>query len=425
MVELTSATSYLERNQRQTEDGSENWQDAFGEPEFTPGAAYVEDDTTRQFAQEVRLASAWADPFQWLVGGFYQKYHSGYFSSGVDQGFVTLYGFPSADVYTAYEPFEITQRAGFAQLSYQIGDAWKLALGLRHYDFDTRVSVTAVGDLATPPGQAGASAAGNNPAVTLSYSPTRDLMLYTTAAKGFRPGGANVPIPLSICEDSLQEIGRTSAPLTYNPDSLWSYEVGQKALLADARISVNSDVYYEKWSGVQQVINLSCGFLYTDNAATARIYGSEVEIKAKLGRNWIASTSAGYTNGVLTATSPGTTFVKGDRLQDVPNGTATVAIDYDRPLAGQYDLAGRASWSYVGTRVDLTYGINHVPGYTLGDVRLGVTTDRWSAYLFCDNVFDKIAELGNNSNLDVNIPSYNRVITNQPRTVGLELSARL
>jgi len=423
-LQLTSATSYLNRYQRQVEDGSENWQDAFGEPVFTPGAAYVEIDTTRQFAQEVRLTSASPTALQWLIGGFYQKYHSLYVSSGVDQGFVTLYGFPTPDVYTANEPFDITQRAEFGQLSYQWDDGWKLAAGLRHYAFDTKVSVVATGILGTPPGNASASASGINPSFTLSYSPNSDLMLYSTAAKGFRPGGANVPVPLNLCAPSLEALGRTSQPLSYNPDSLWSYEVGEKAQLDDARVGVNSAVYYEKWTGVQQVINLTCGFLYTDNAASARVYGAEFELKARLTSEWTASTSIGYTNGVLTATAPGTTFVKGDRLQNVPDATASAALEYSRPLSGQYNLVARASADYVGTRVDLTYGINQVPGYIFGNARLGITADKWSWYLFVDNVTNKIAELGNNSNLDVNIPSYNRVATNQPRTVGLELSGR-
>jgi len=423
-LEFTSATSYMQRYQRQVEDGSENWQDAFGEPEFTPGAAYVEIDTTRQFAQELRLTSILQLPLQWLVGGFYSKYHSGYFSSGVDQGFVSVYGFPTSNVYTASEPFDITQKSEFGQVSYQFGDGWKAAAGVRHYAFDTSVSVVASGILATPPGAAAASASGFNPSFTLSYSPDSKLMLYTTAAKGFRPGGANVPVPLDLCGTSLAQLGRTSQPLSYNPDSLWSYEVGEKAQLNDSRIAVNSDVYYENWTGVQQIINLSCGFLYTDNAASARVYGTEFEVKAKLASNWTASTNLGYTNGVLTSTSPGTTFQKGDRLQNVPNATGSVALEYNQQLNAQYNLVARASANYVGTRVDLTYGVNHVPGYTLGDARIGVETDRWSANLFIDNVTDKIAELGNNSNLDVNVPSYKRVITNQPRTLGLDLKAR-
>jgi outer membrane receptor protein involved in Fe transport len=39
---------------------------------------------------------------------------------------------------------------------------------------------------------------GVNPKFDLSYSLDKDLLLYGTAAKGFRPGGANQPITAAI-----------------------------------------------------------------------------------------------------------------------------------------------------------------------------------------------------------------------------------
>ena len=103
-AQLTSATSYWDRTSRQTQDGSEVWQDAFGEPTFTPDAHYIEIDKTRQFTQELRAASTSDGPLQWLIGGFYSKYAAEYEPAGIDQGFITQYGFNTANVYTAYEP---------------------------------------------------------------------------------------------------------------------------------------------------------------------------------------------------------------------------------------------------------------------------------------------------------------------------------
>jgi hypothetical protein len=60
----------------------------------------------------------------------------------------------------------------------------------------------------------------------------------------------------------------------------------------------------------------------------------------------------------------------------------------------------------------------------LVNARAGVTSDRFSAYLFCDNLTDKVAILTNNVAQTVNIPSLNRWATNQPRTIGIDLQVR-
>lgn len=421
-VQITSATSYWDRTSRQTQDGSEVWQDAFGEPTFTSGAAYIEIDKTRAFTQELRAASTGNGPLQWLAGGFYSKYTAEYEPAGIDEGFVTQYGFGTSNVYTAFEPTVVLQRALFGQASYQVMDDWKVAAGVRRYAYDSSVSATATGILGTPYGAAEATAKGINPSVTISFAPSSDFLAYGTAAKGFRPGGANVPVPQAPCANALAALGRTEAPLQFNSDSLWSYELGEKARLADSRLSINGSIYYEKWSGVQQQVTLTCGFFYTDNAASARAYGAELEVQAKLSSAWTASLNGGITHANLTSVTPGTGFNVGDRVQNVPNATASAALQYRAPVTPQFDFVGRLSGQYVGNRVDATYGINQLPGYNTEAGRAGLAGDRWSVFLFADNLTNRQVALSNTVSLIVNIPAVNRVATNQPRTLGLDFS---
>jgi len=423
-VQITSASSYWSRTSRQIQDGSEVWQDAFGEPTFTSGAGYIEVDKTRQFTQELRASSTSEGALRWLVGGFYSRYTAEYEPAGIDQGFVTDYGFPTSNVYTAFEPTLVVQRALFGQASYQPTDAWKVAAGLRRYSYNSSVSATATGILGTPYGAATATENGVNPSVTISFTPNQDFLAYTTAAKGFRPGGANVPVPQDACANALAALGRTEAPLQFKSDSLWSYELGEKARLADSRVSINSSIYYEKWTGVQQQVTLTCGFFYTDNAASARAYGAELEIQAKLGSAWTASLSGGITRANLTSVTPGTGFNVGDRVQNVPNGTASASLEYRAPLTPRFDFIGRVSGQYVGNRVDATYGLNQLPGYNTEAGRVGLAGDNWSVFLFADNLTNRQVALSNTVSLIVNIPAVNRVATNQPRTVGLDFSYR-
>jgi hypothetical protein len=112
---------------------------------------------------------------------------------------------------------------------------------------------------------------GVTPKASMSYQFTKDLMVYATAAKGFRPGGGTGPVPTSgplSCETQLQqEYGSTSfvnGPISFKSDNVWSYEVGEKLRLADNRMTLNASLYFEKWSGVQQTNALSsCGYVYT------------------------------------------------------------------------------------------------------------------------------------------------------------------
>jgi outer membrane receptor protein involved in Fe transport len=71
-----------------------------------------------------------------------------------------------------------------------------------------------------------------------------------------------------------------------------------------------------------------------------------------------------------------------------------------------------------------------LPGFALHNASLGLTTDRWTARLYADNLFDKYAVTSVRRD-----PSYIRQIGAfdsrlyfqgilRPRTVGLELSYR-
>ena len=117
----------------------------------------------------------------------------------------------------------------------------------------------------------------------------KNHLVYASVAKGFRPGGGNQPIPTSgplgeQCEENLQEKYNTTsfvnAPLSYKPDSVWSYELGEKVRMLDGRLTINSAVYYVTWNGTQQYIPLACGYPYNDNAGDAEVRGVEVELSA-------------------------------------------------------------------------------------------------------------------------------------------------
>ena len=146
---------------------------------------------------------------------------------------------------------------------------FKVEGGLRYYRYDTSAFNNEWGyfftpqaqPLSNPPGNF-ASASGVIPRADVAWMPNQNLTTYVSASKGIRPGGANMTIPLTACPEG--------GPASFDPDTVWDYEAGEKALFADNRIRVNADVYYIKWDKVQQTALLSCGTQYTTNAGDGR-----------------------------------------------------------------------------------------------------------------------------------------------------------
>ncbi len=93
-------------------------------------------------------------------------------------------------------------------------------------------------------------------------------------------------------------------------------------------------------------------------------------------------------------------------------------------MSAAYNFNARGTYTYVGPMQDITFVRNNLPGYSLVNARAGLASERLSAFLFCDNVTNKLAILTNNVAQTVNIPSVNRWVTNQPRTIGIDVQVR-
>ncbi|MFX8477719.1 hypothetical protein ABTL82_19895, partial [Acinetobacter baumannii] len=63
-----------------------------------------------------------------------------------------------------------------------------------------------------------------------------------------------------------------------------------------------------------------------------------------------------------------------------------------------------------------------LPSYDLTNLRAGVESDHWTAMLFARNVFNKRAILTNAFQINLNIPTFNRMVVSQPLTFGLDLN---
>jgi len=269
--------------------------------------------------------------------------------------------------------------------------------------------------------------------VSLSYQFDKNLLVYATAAKGFRPGGGTGPVPTTgppgvDCEAQLQQEygakGFINGPISFNSDSVWSYELGEKWRSADGRFSVNASGYFESWTGVQQVNSLStCGYVYTANVGDAHVKGGEVEAHAIVVRDLEVSGSVTFSQATLSsATLLDSGFNPGTAIQQVPRWSGSAQAAYHHDLTDDLAVIARAETNYVGSRTDETYGTNTLPSYELTNVRGGFEGRRWSAVLFVNNLTDKRALLNNITQDAENLADFNRVAVSQPRTAGVDLN---
>jgi iron complex outermembrane recepter protein len=429
-VEVASITAHYERNSHLTQDTSEIGQDFLEALIGIPGVSYAtagpltsyEIDHTGQTSQEIRLSSTGSGPLQWVVGGFYEDYDAHTLigtatPAPAAQALLTsLFGGPSY-FYLAFQN-TLKQYAGFGEASYQVGP-FRATAGLRYYSYQQNEDLTQGGGLITGGGpptfdSIPSSAHGVNPKFNLAYEPNKDLTVYAEAAKGFRPGGVNSPAPVTCPANALQ----------YDPDSLWSYELGEKVRLLDDRLIINSAVYFEDWTNIQQLFTEKCGVVVTSNAGTAHVYGGELETTAKITQELALSNGLALTHAFISESPPGSAFATGERVQNVPSVTDTTSITYTRPMLTNYDLVFRATNVYTGNSTDPSFmPITEVPSRDIANLRLGlVGQNRMSVFLFIDNVTDKRAYLNDPEEIFTFVPSMNRVTTNQPRTIGLQLS---
>lgn len=470
--ELSSTTAHFNREEKIKEDPNEEvqWVLSGGPPGLTTGTVPLpfypsqcvasvavgticgmgpmnpdtEFDTSSQTTEELRLTSTWDSPFQWLVGYYYADFASSTNLDIVWPGLLTggiPGGFGTSNAFNQLQPIKILQNSFFGEASYKITPELKATVGVRRYSFVSSLSNSQSGFLSATGGNAVLTTGsterdqGASPKASLSYEATKDLLLYATASRGFRPGGGNQELPTSPtrspdCEPALMAVYNTTSfvtpPLTFKPDDIWSYELGEKSEWLDHRLQVNAAAYFEQWNGVQQYIPLSCGFPFTANAGDAHVYGGELELNALVTTGLVFSANGGYVHGSFVSGSfGGLEIASGNQLQNIPRWTSSESLSYRYPLPNGPAVVARVDNNYVGSHIDVTFAVNNIPSYDLTNFRIGLQGEQWSAMLFVNNIGNKQALLDDVLQYNIDVPTFQRGTVTQPRTIGLDFSYHL
>lgn len=348
-----------------------------------------------QFSQELRTAFDISERWHMQVGGFYLQTNYEHVSD------LTLeFSLPGLSGRNTQEQ-DNWSGSLFVQNYFDLTDRLRLQAGLRYTHEYTEMTAGDFGFL-KPDGPA---QWGVGPQIYgfevkdderwdelgwklgLDYRLTEDVLLYGYYARGFKSGGF---------------VGRINAPEAigpYDPETIDTFEVGMKGDFLDSRLRANIAAFYMIYEDMQLAQNfiLEGGSpvgttIY--NVAESNIWGTELELTALLTEGLSVNTSMAYLHAEYDdfITTDGVDL-SGERLQNAPKFTASVGINYERPVG---DGIAEASLLYRHTGEKYLQNLANpaiakIQATDLVNANLSWTplSENWSIELWANNLLDK------------------------------------
>ncbi|WP_175597211.1 TonB-dependent receptor [Peristeroidobacter soli] len=413
------------------------------------------------YSQELRLQSSDPDArLKWTVGGFYsylrQEVHQQIVSPALPAMTQELWGMTvpyawGADMVNGDRSFDATnilrdrQLAGFAQFDYRVLDKLTLIAGTRVARQRSGYSYNAAGPVngGTTARSGEQEETAMTPKFGINYQVNDSNLLYASAAKGNRMGGANTPLqPTPQCTAQLQEIGVTSTPSSYDSDELWSYEVGSKNRLFGNRLAIEGSAYYIDWKDIQQSIYVpDCLASFVANVGKAEVKGFDLLVNARLTESFHLGLNVGYTDAKVAETAgvPGTNIVyayKGDQLDMFHSPWLFAAsLEYAFGLGG-YEAYLRVDDQYRPKNPGPFTSLDHpgTPNYStlyqpnpsqnILNFRAGMMVNGMELSLYVNNALNDHPFLYDLAALGVGGSALGSTFTVRPRTVGMGMLYR-
>jgi outer membrane receptor protein involved in Fe transport len=407
--ELTSSTGVVEHAYGSLYDATPS-QDEFTRDAVT--SAYFERTSTTMLVEDLYLTSRGTGPFQWLVGlyGASTREHSPTaFIAHPAAG-------PDETAYSDNRHDQIDEVAAYGEASYAFPYGWTLAVGGRVFTISTHTRSHVESEIESfQPRELDRSARFSSfaPKISLQHELPGGNLVYAVYSEGYRAGGFNSGGPQPLPE--VQAI--------YAPDRLRNYEVGLKLQGFDKRLSINSAVYYDRWTDIQTDQYRESGIPYTTNAGDADVRGLETEIGYRADNGFSFEVNGRYTQ--TKTSNPNLNFLS-VLIQGLPNAppfSGGAFVSYERPLANGWQVRLAGETAYVGrSHVVFSTGFPEMGGYVRTKLLVELRHGSKGAQVFLTNptnAFSDTFAFGNQFN-----PSQARQITPQrPTTLGVTLYA--
>jgi len=300
----------------------------------------------------------------------------------------------------------------YAQGSYAFSDQLKVTLGGR-FSHEKRRGTGTFEFLGVVPTDKAASWDAFTPTLTVNYQASDKSLIYGSVTRGFKSGVINVGSQNDVID----------------PEYVWSYEVGFKTASADNRLQANIAAFYMDYTNLQVGFVDATSVVTTINAASARNYGIEVELRAKPLDGLTLELFGTFLNAKYTEFESGdyrqgfsVVDLSGNRLSNAPEYSFRAAADYNIPLSvpGTLNVRAEINWQDRVYFTEFNNADATQAAYALVNAGLRYTpdSDRWSAEIWGRNLTDELVQTNN----IITAPLYSSVRVGSvapPRTYGV------
>ncbi len=253
-----------------------------------------------QFSQELQLK--WnTEKFSGVFGLYYLNEDVASHQEAYADDLFTFLGGPLTFTRFIDDKQNTKSYAAFGQATYKFTDRLSLTAGLRYTHEEktyNRVTTTASSfaglngitfrfpdNLPAPLNtQPKASFGAWTPSVTLSFKPDDASLIYASASRGFKSGGFNGRAN-SLNDLTLVVNGVSQLVTRFEPETVWTYEVGAKGSFMDGKVYLSGTAFYSDYNNFQARVGGgtvgSTGVFPVLNAGKLRIWGLEGEAVVK------------------------------------------------------------------------------------------------------------------------------------------------
>jgi len=309
-------------------------------------------------------------------------------------------------------------QAIFGETTFKLPDpAWALTAGLRYFKDDIDAA------------DAGSDGRVNtlngtydswNPRLSLSWKPSGNTTFYASGAKGFRSAQLQ-PISSML----LAEQFGIALPSVIDADTIVTYEIGMKSVLAEGKVLLEGALFHSKWDKVAVRVPITPEINGLANSDGTTTDGIEVNVAYQPDRNLTLQAGGSWVNAVYSEDVPDTPLFKGTPVYNVPKTTLHVAASYGWDVGRQLrgSISGHVNYSSA-RETSLTSGS---PGddITQANLRVGLESPSgWGVYVYGNNLTNEdgavdargVTELDG----DGNFLRYGPANRLQPRTYGVQ-----